>query len=149
MSQSRDLQLLIAAVDSLREAWIVEHRVFEMRGHALADDQLPAIDVSLESSESEPLTIHANGVRHVTTLQVDVCVRETANEDSVARVADRLMVDAHETLMTDATLAGLCAGIELTGREWVDERAAGGILRLRMTYQVEHFTSRTDLTAEP
>lgn len=149
MSDSRDLRILSTAVEALREAWIVEDRVFEMRGHAINADVLPAIDVALVSGESEALTIHANGLVHRLTLQVDVCVQETANETSAARVADPVMTGAHRTLMTDAALAALCADISLVDREWIDERTAGGFLRLRMTYAIEHYTARADLTAEP
>lgn len=146
---SRDLQLLAAAVDALQEAWIVEDRVYEMRGHALNADQLPAIDVALLSAESEALTIHASGIEHRLTLQVDVCAQETADDESVARVADPIMVRTHEVLTTDPTIADLCAEIRLTSREWIDDRAAGGFMRLRMTYEIEHYSSGTDLSAEP
>lgn len=149
MSYSRDLQILGAAVAALREAWIVEHRVFEMRGHSLNADQLPAIDVALVSAESQALTIHASGIEHRLSLQVDVCAQETAADVSVARTVDPIMVRAHQVLMTDATIAGLCADIRLTEREWIDDRAAGGFMRLRMTYEVEHYSSGTDLSSEP
>jgi hypothetical protein len=144
---SREIQILDAAVEALRAAGIVEHRVFEMRGHSLHEEDLPAIDVMLVSGESEELTIHYTGLQHTLTMRVDVCVREVEGE-SVLRTADPVVVAAHRALMTDDPLAALVGDIRLTSREWVDERANGAFLRVQMTYEVEHYTARDDLTIE-
>lgn len=145
---SRDMQILDAVVAALREAWIVEDRVFEMRGHSLHEDVLPAIDVKVVSADTVDVTVHGSAIEHLLTLQVDVCVREVEGE-SVARTADPIMVAAHRVLIEDTTLAALVAEFRLTSREWVDERANGGFLRLQMTYEAEHYTARADLSFEP
>jgi hypothetical protein len=145
---SRDIQVVNAAVAALRLAWIVDDRVYEMRGLTIGEDALPCIDVAPESADTEELTIHANALEHLLTLRVDVCVREVDGE-SVARTADPLMLAAHTALMNDPALGALVASLRLTSREWVDERANGLFLRLRMTYVAEHYSSRVDLSLEP
>lgn len=142
---SVDVQILGAAVEALRDADIVSDRVFEMRGVALVEDDLPAIDVALLSSSSTVLTIHGSALEHVTTLQLDVCVAEQLGE-SVARTADAAMLRAHQVMVTDASIAALVQQIRLVGREWIDERAAGHFLRVRMSYEIEHFTQGDDLS---
>jgi hypothetical protein len=145
---SRDVQILDAVVEALKAAWIVEDRVFEMRGYSLHEDVLPALDVKLVSADTLELTVHSTALEHLVTLQVDVCVREVEGE-SIARTADPIMVATHRTLTTDAALAALVTELRLTAREWVDDRANGGFLRLQMTYEAEHYTARADLSLEP
>lgn len=145
MADSRDLQILAAFVRALRDNQMVDDRVFEMRGAAIGEDELPAIDVGMTTADTVDATIHGMA-EHVLQVQVEVCVREELGE-SPARTVDPYMTQAHAVVMTDATLGALVDSIDLTSREWVASSTPGGFLRMRMNYEVTHYTSRSDLTA--
>lgn len=139
---TRDLDILRAIRQVLVAANIASGRIFEARGDGIGEDALPAIDLWLDTAQTEdagrPVAFHELMVR------MDVLAKE-ATLSSALGAADGALELAHQTLMADRTLGGRAANIRIDRRHWIYDSASGGFVRVECFYAVKYHTAMGSL----
>lgn len=140
---TRHGRIVDSIVRLLRDAQIVEDRVYRDRGITLDASLLPAIDVQLD--RSEPIDMGVAATRHDLRIKVSVIAREFGGR-SPSELADDVLEDAHRALMADRTLGGLCRRLVLERQDWRYQQSGDGVLvALESVYVAVHATKADDL----
>lgn len=106
--------------------------VFRSRAAALASGELPSITILPE--DEDDTTLGQSITRHEFIVRLEVNTRG----DIPDQLADPIIVAAHEAIMLDTTLGGLCSRIEPAGTKWelddADNTAGATAPAFRITY---------------
>lgn len=141
---TRDLQILQAIRTTLVTANVAGGRVFEARGDGIGQDALPAVDLWLDTAQTEDAGKPA--AFHELIVRMDVLAREQSAASSVG-AADSVLELAHQTLMADRTLGGIAANIRIDRRHWIYDSADGGFVRVECFYAVKYDTAMGSLSS--
>lgn len=134
-------QILARIQAALQEAdFIPAERIERSREDAWAEDELPAINITRASSDTQS---HANGLeRHLLTFDLE-CLEAGKSWETDA---DAIHMQAHVVLIADAQLQALGRGLRCTGTEAMGASADIPTARLTAHYQIQFITRQGDPT---
>lgn len=141
MSASVVEQILARVAAALLGATSAADSVYRGRLDALADTELPALNVRRIASQEE--VVGSNGARLFVSWELDHHVVASADWETAA---DALHMEAHLALAADAPLAALGHGLRCTGTDVQGESADRIVGRLTAHYQMQVFVRPGDLT---
>lgn len=141
---TRDLDILRTIGQLLVASGVAGGRIFESRGDGIGEDALPAIDLWLDTAQTEdpgrPVAFHELMIR------LDVIARER-DRSSALNSADLTLEMAHQALMADRTIGGRAANIRIDRRHWIYDSADGGYVRVECYYAVKYHTAMGSLAS--
>lgn len=134
-------QILVRAASVLSGATDAGANVFRGRADALADEEIPALNVLRGPSTED--AIGGNGARILVAFDIEHRVAVTVDWETAA---DALHMQVHGVLSADAPLAALGRGLRCTGTDAQGDGADRLIGRLTARYQMQVFVRPGDLT---
>ena len=138
MSSIRE-QIVAAFVATLTDTGAEAYR---SRSDAVSRPESPALIVTPQSEDVNIVTTH--GVDRLLSLQVEVITRGDVPDS----LADPIIVAAHQKIMADQTLGGLCFDIAEVSSQWAIESGDLDICSLIAVYRVHYRTAMKALDQE-
>lgn len=113
--------------------------VYANRLYPLPAAALPALRVSLDDEQAEPVSVHAPvTLQRTATLVVECCAQ--ADDDSLDDTCDQMAKEVETTLAAGLTVAGRHLDALFIGSRFDDEAAGLDAAVKRLEFRIEFFT---------